>query len=160
MPLNLYPHSESTHSMSHSVAHHTSLLPRTKETKVKMMLKSYLTGPDQVSCDWWRAGHVTSILTSDWPMTTMTRSPTSGCGRWCWRSTSSAAAPATSSATGSASAASTPPPASAAAASSSSDRWSHQIFFGPNIFRSHCTCHVVRLCRMLAPSLNIDTVPV
>ena len=34
-----------------------------------MMLKSYLTGPDQVSCDWWRAGHVTWILTSDWPMT-------------------------------------------------------------------------------------------
>ena len=21
----------------------------------------------QVSCDWWRAGHVTSVLTSDWP---------------------------------------------------------------------------------------------
>ena len=22
---------------------------------------------DKVSCDWWRAGHVTTILTSDWP---------------------------------------------------------------------------------------------
>ena len=21
----------------------------------------------QVSCDWWRAGHVTPVLTSDWP---------------------------------------------------------------------------------------------
>ena len=21
---------------------------------------------DQVSCDWWRAGHVTTVLTSDW----------------------------------------------------------------------------------------------
>ena len=22
--------------------------------------------PFQVSCDWWRAGHVTAVLTSDW----------------------------------------------------------------------------------------------
>ena len=22
--------------------------------------------PGQVSCDWWRAGHVTTVLTSDW----------------------------------------------------------------------------------------------
>ena len=22
---------------------------------------------DKVSCDWWRAGHVTTFLTSDWP---------------------------------------------------------------------------------------------
>ena len=21
---------------------------------------------DEVSCDWWRAGHVTTLLTSDW----------------------------------------------------------------------------------------------
>ena len=32
----------------------------------------------QVSCDWWRAGHVTSILTSDWcsPSTGSPRTPT------------------------------------------------------------------------------------
>ena len=24
------------------------------------------SSPRQVSCDWWRAGHVTTILTSDW----------------------------------------------------------------------------------------------
>ena len=23
-------------------------------------------GEDEVSCDWWRAGHVTPVLTSDW----------------------------------------------------------------------------------------------
>ena len=67
MPLNWYPHSG--YELEYRSQHHTSLLSRTKETKVKMMLKSYLTGPDQVSCDWWRAGHVTWILTSDWPMT-------------------------------------------------------------------------------------------
>ena len=24
---------------------------------------------EQVSCDWWRAGHVTTVLTSDWSRT-------------------------------------------------------------------------------------------
>ena len=49
--------------------------------------RGYLLGPQipvgQVSCDWWRAGHVTPILLSDWSRTRSASA--SGCGcplRW------------------------------------------------------------------------------
>ena len=29
-------------------------------------LAQLLRAADQVGCDWWRAGHVTTVLTSDW----------------------------------------------------------------------------------------------
>ena len=37
-----------------------------KKLKVIMERHKTLIPRVQVSCDWWRAGHVTTVLTSDW----------------------------------------------------------------------------------------------
>ena len=41
-------------------------LPRCQNCYHTPCLKGALISMDQVSCDWWTAGHVTTILTSDW----------------------------------------------------------------------------------------------
>ena len=41
----------------------------------------------QVSCDWWTAGQVTPVLTSDWSGATYTTQPGTGCSGTSWRHT-------------------------------------------------------------------------
>ena len=50
---------------------------------VEQLVEVALGHGEQVSCDWWRPGHVTPVLTSDW-CRRVCGPAWSGCWWWCW----------------------------------------------------------------------------